>query len=186
MAIDAPHDGADGVLVLLRDGLMGMASLVPSPVAGPCGMPFATIRLRLGNRWVSVLGVHAPPQIDECAETNEPTLTYLAELVEDGLLQRGIGVARRGDPLILLGDFNATPNSDGVAGLRRGLVDAQADRSWLPTGTWSRRDVPLSFERIDYVLIADEIGIDGAWTVRLPGSDHRAVVVDVGPIDGQR
>ncbi|HXV78066.1 MAG TPA: endonuclease/exonuclease/phosphatase family protein [Candidatus Polarisedimenticolaceae bacterium] len=186
IALDARRPAPHGVLVLTRRGLAGEVALAPSPVPGPCAMPVATLRLPRGDRFVSLLGVHAPPPLPECEATNEPTLRYLADQIDAGRLRRPIGAAATSDPLILAGDLNATPGSPGITRLRRGLLDAQRHRSWLPAGTWLPRDGPrLSFERIDYVLLAREIPLEGAWTVDLPGSDHRALVVDIGPLPGR-
>ena len=83
---------------------------------------------------------------------------------------------------VIAGDFNAAPWSSLIArvsavsgtrpvdGLRmtwRGGVGGRAGRFFVPGG------LP-----IDHVLLSDGIGVRGAWTLALPGSDHRAVIVE--------
>jgi hypothetical protein len=179
--IESPRLDAHGVLVVARGELETIGRLVPSPVTGPCAMPFATVRVRSDVGWISVIGVHVPPTMEECGDGNRETLASLGELVRDGVLRRDLGAARAGDPLILAGDFNATPDSIDIAPLRASMIDAQADRSWLPTGTWIPKEMALGYERIDYVWVGRAIGVVDAWTVALPGSDHRALIVDIDP-----
>jgi endonuclease/exonuclease/phosphatase (EEP) superfamily protein YafD len=178
--LDEPRRSAHGVLVLVRRPLEATAALVPAPVEGPCPIPVATVRLRLGSEWVGLLGIHAPPPIPTCMETNAPTLSALAELVEDGRLAEDLGTARRGDRLVMAGDFNALPRSPGMTRIRAsGLVDTYSDRHWRPTGTWTSANWILHLIRIDYVLASRDLPVVGSWAVDLPGSDHRAVVADL-------
>ena len=147
-------------------------------------MPIATARVRFGSGWLAILGIHAPPPIAECEETNAPTLTSLAEIVSNGRLTRDVGAARRGDPVVMAGDFNALPGSRELAPLRYvGLVDTHMSRHWRPIGTWTpSRSVPHLL-RIDYVFAPEDVPVIGSWTVNLPGSDHRAVVAELAPPD---
>ena len=179
VVLDAPSPGAHGVLVLVRRSLDAVAALEPTHVEGPCPMPIATVRIRSDREWVTLLGVHAPPPIELCEETNLPTLRFLAEIVEDGRLRADLGAGRAGDRLILAGDLNASPPSPGLEWLRdAGLVDTYAERRWLPRGTWASSVGP-HLVRLDYVLVSRETDVLGSWTIDLPGSDHRAVVADI-------
>lgn len=84
--------------------------------------------------------------------------------------------------VMIAGDFNAAPWSAAVArvaavsgarvvdGLRMtwtGGVGGQAGRMFVPGG------LP-----IDHVLLSPGVGVRGARTLALPGSDHRAVIVE--------
>jgi len=179
VVLDSPSPSPHGVLVLARRRLETIASLTPTPVAGPCRMPIATVRVRDGGDWFSLVGVHAPPPIEECADTNLPTLRFLARSVRDGRLATDLGVAHRGDRVILAGDLNATPSSPGLVWLQEaGLVDTQARDRWLPRGTWASVSGP-HLSRLDYVLGSPDVGVVGSWTIDLPGSDHRAVIADL-------
>ena len=179
--LDAPRRSTHGVLILRKRSVVATASLVPTPVAGPCPMPIATVRVRVGGRWLSIIGAHAPPPIEICADTNGPTLIHFAGLIDGGRMRSDLGECRQSDPVILAGDLNAYPWSPNIGKIRAaGLVDAYASRHWRPTGTWSPYPWFPSIVRIDYVLVAREAEIRGSWIVDLPGSDHRAVVA--GPV----
>ena len=184
VVLDEPRRGAHGVRILTRTTLEAEAELVPTPVEGPCPMPIATARVRFGRGWLAVLGVHAPPPIDECEETNAPTLLALADLVGNGRLLQDVGVAREGDPVVMAGDFNALPGSKELAPLRYvGLVDTHMRQHWRPIGTWTPSKSVPHLLRIDYVFAPEDIPVVGSWTVNLPGSDHRAVVAELAPVD---
>ena len=178
--LDEPVSSTHGVLILRKRSVVATSSLVPTPVAGPCRMPIATVRIRVGGRWLSLLGAHAPPPIDICEDTNGPTLIHLAGLIDGGRVRSHFGECRKGDPVVLAGDLNAYPWSANIGKLRAaGLVDAFASRHWRSTGTWSPYPWLPSVARIDYILVAREAKVQGSWIVDLPGSDHRAVVADL-------
>jgi endonuclease/exonuclease/phosphatase (EEP) superfamily protein YafD len=182
--LDEPRRGAHGVRVLARPSLEAEAELVAAPVDGPCPMPVATARVRFGREWLGILGIHAPPPIEDCGETNGPTLTALAGLVDDGRLLEDVGAARRGDRVVMAGDFNALPGSAEMAPLRYvGLVDTHTSRHWRPIGTWTPAKSIPHLLRIDYVLAPRDLPVVGSWTVELPGSDHRAVAAELAPPD---
>jgi hypothetical protein len=184
VVLDDPLPGAHGVRILARPSLEADGRLVPAPVVGPCPLPIATARVRFGSGWLAVLGVHAPPPIEACEDTNAPTLDALARLVAGGRLRFDLGAARRGDPVVLAGDFNALPGSKELSPLRHvGLVDTHMKRHWRPVGTWTPTKSIPHLLRIDYVLAPEDIPVVGSWTVNLPGSDHRAVVAELAPVD---
>ena len=80
-------------------------------------------------------------------------------------------------------DIIGGARSRSLAALREsGLTDTHARLHWRPIGTWSSNWVPY-VARIDYVLVSDDVPVLGSWTVQLPGSDHRAVIADLGRPD---
>jgi endonuclease/exonuclease/phosphatase family metal-dependent hydrolase len=84
-------------------------------------------------------------------------------------------IARVNQPLIVFGDFNATPNAPELAPLLERLHDA-----WPPDsgkGYTYPADAPV--KRIDYVLTSREFTIVGARVPVTDASDHRPVVVDL-------
>ena len=87
-------------------------------------------------------------------------------------------IARVTEPLIVFGDFNATPNAPELAPLFERLRDAWSSDSG--NGYTYPADTPV--KRIDYVLTSRDFTIVGA---RVPAvsdaSDHRPVVVDLIP-----
>jgi endonuclease/exonuclease/phosphatase (EEP) superfamily protein YafD len=87
-------------------------------------------------------------------------------------------------PLVVVGDFNATPIWPAYRRLTRGLTDGVAE--WAdasgrrPAPTWGYRAWLPAVLRIDHALMRG-MRVAHASTVRVAGSDHRALVVDVEP-----
>lgn len=81
-------------------------------------------------------------------------------------------------PVVLAGDWNATmahgPLRRLVAGGR--LRDAHVDAGRASARTWPAR-VPVAL--LDRVLVSAAVAVTSIREVRLPGSDHRAVVADL-------
>jgi endonuclease/exonuclease/phosphatase (EEP) superfamily protein YafD len=178
--LDEPRHGAHGILVLARRTQDVEASLVRSRTRTRCGRPVATIRLRFGAEWVSVVGVHSPPPEEGCGAGSASPTTVLADLVVNGQMLRDFGVCRKGDPVIVAGDLNALPWFPDVKRLlRSGLRDTYAESRWRPTGTWTAFSWVPSLARIDFILASRDLVASDAWVVGLPGSDHRAVIADV-------
>jgi endonuclease/exonuclease/phosphatase family metal-dependent hydrolase len=85
------------------------------------------------------------------------------------------------NPVILCGDFNASPDSQAVRRLEARLHNVLgADRKERSLRTWSGR-MPL--RRIDHVLVSEGIGTAGAHVPRnrlsRVASDHLPLVVDL-------
>jgi len=85
------------------------------------------------------------------------------------------------DPVILTGDFNASPDSWTMRRLRTRLrVAIPPERKERELRTWSGR-VPL--RRIDHVLVSEGIHVVGAYVPRTElsrvASDHLPLVVDL-------
>lgn len=94
------------------------------------------------------------------------------------------------DPVILLGDFNATPRSRAYRRLTAKLRDAQRMPAVRrPALTFPTR---LPALRLDHVFVSRSVDVTAASTIRTPlarlASDHLPLVVDVAvpTISGQR
>lgn len=87
------------------------------------------------------------------------------------------------EPLVLAGDLNATAQHAAYRQMvdRMSLVDAfeRAGRGLGATFPVGGR-LPVPVMRIDHVLVDDDIAVAGVRAVRLPGTDHRALVADLG------
>jgi endonuclease/exonuclease/phosphatase (EEP) superfamily protein YafD len=178
--LDAPHPGTHGILVLVRASMDVTAAVVPSPVEGPCAMPLAAVRIPHPETSFSVLGVHPPPPIAVCRDTTEPTVRAISSWINDGRLIVDVGPARSGDPVVVLGDFNQLPYLGSWRLLRsRGLVDTYAASRRRPGPTWSPTRYLPAFARIDYVFAPSWFRPLDSWNLRLPGSDHRAVMTEL-------
>ncbi len=87
-------------------------------------------------------------------------------------------VARMTQPLIVLGDLNATPVWPVYRQLTRVMRDGVHDtgavqRTWGPRWWWPR------LLRIDHVLVRGGVRVLRAETISLRGADHSALLVDV-------
>ncbi|MFP3913319.1 MAG: endonuclease/exonuclease/phosphatase family protein [Actinomycetota bacterium] len=87
------------------------------------------------------------------------------------------------EPTLLVGDLNSTPLWPAYRRLRRHLDDGVAEwaeRTGRPArATWGYRPWLPAMLRIDHALVR-HLKVHEAFTVRVPGADHRALVVDVG------
>jgi endonuclease/exonuclease/phosphatase family metal-dependent hydrolase len=85
------------------------------------------------------------------------------------------------DPVVLLGDLNAQPESEEIGLVTQDLVDA-----WRVAGSGDgcTFDAAAPFMRIDYVLVSTEITVTSAAVVPTDASDHLPVVVDLTLLDG--
>ncbi|MFO1402024.1 MAG: endonuclease/exonuclease/phosphatase family protein [Steroidobacteraceae bacterium] len=104
------------------------------------------------------------------------------------LILRKAGELARGLPVICLGDFNSTPESDAAQALAGRWRDARlASRAppYGPVGTFNgfKLDAPLA-DRIDYIFVSEQVDVHRYATLtdsyggRYP-SDHLPVVARV-------
>ncbi len=63
--------------------------------------------------------------------------------------------------------------------MNTGLKDAYRETNWRPGPTWSPFNWLPSILRIDYIFVSSIITAKSAWTLSLPGSDHRGVIADI-------
>lgn len=132
-------------------GLVPLLEAVVSTPAGP----------------VTVYGVHPlPPMSGEAARSRDAYLRHLA-----------LDAGKKSGPVILLGDFNATPWSVAMRPLRdAGFVDAS--NGYGHSATWSRRN-PLLAIPIDHILTR---GLPPPKSFIIGpdlGSDHRPILADL-------
>jgi len=140
-----------------------------------CSMPVALLRL---EQKICVVGVHVPPPVPICATGVRAYISWLAERIEDGRMATREGAWEIGDPVLAIGDFNATPVSWTVKRmLAQGLRDPLFHRgiyaaTWPAGGGWPN----LPFFRLDHVF-PGALSVTGVQTFRLPQSDHKALRV---------
>lgn len=169
LATDYPHrearvaDGSAGSVVLSRFPLKPAA-----PVPGTMAMPGAVadvhghaVRLQLAHPMPPL-----PGRIDLWRRELDALHDFAAE--EDST------------PLVLAGDFNA---SQDHAAFRRildtGLRDAARLTGHDRTPSWPARTTPKFGVQIDHVLLSADLSARTARFLDLPGTDHRALLVDV-------
>lgn len=147
--------------------------LEPSVRNFPEHLPVSiTTTIRLAGRNISFIGTHPVPPIDtEFFKQRNLQLDLLAEYA-----------GAEADPLILLGDLNTTMWSAAyrrfVAGSR--LLNARYFAGLLPT--WPAQ-FPVLMIPIDHCLVSKEWRVIEGHTVKIPGSDHRALVVELEILD---
>jgi endonuclease/exonuclease/phosphatase (EEP) superfamily protein YafD len=93
---------------------------------------------------------------------------------------RDYAAAAPGVPTILAGDFNATQDHAAFrhildTGLRDAARLAGSDR----TPSWPSRTAPAMGAQIDHVLLSRDFGTSRARFLKVAGTDHRALLVDV-------
>jgi endonuclease/exonuclease/phosphatase (EEP) superfamily protein YafD len=116
---------------------------------------------------MAVAGVHLeqplPPQRLRLQELQTIGLTEMLAPIED--------------PLLLVGDFNASPWARVVQGL---AGSTGLDIAWGIEGTWpATLPWPLRIA-IDHALIGRGLVLMNREVIRLPGSDHKALKLRVG------
>ena len=148
-----------GLLALSRDDtITGRVSNL-----GASGVPSLILEANIGTIPVEILAFH----------TSSPG--RLTEARDDQLAGAGTRVTERDKPMILIGDFNATPYTGAFRELLdAGLVDAQRGRgvagSW-PAG-WGPFKIP-----IDHALHTPELTSTTFKFGTSAGSDHRSLAV---------
>jgi endonuclease/exonuclease/phosphatase (EEP) superfamily protein YafD len=131
------------------------------------GVLKASLQLSRG-RTVSVFAVHLLPPYPYPAREWLMEMTRLRHLLA--------AAATRGGPVVVAGDFNATPDQAQFRGLlSAGYADAaeQVGAGYLSTYPTDRWFPPLI--AIDHVL-SRHAPADTVSTVDMPGSDHRALL----------
>ena len=171
--------GVHGICVFYKAPLSLQASVERAPVEGACNMPFVTIRLE-GERPIGIQAIHPPPPIKACGNTNSIVLNYHASTIAEGRLSRTVGVLQPGDVAIVMGDFNALASWKRVRQFNdAGLEDAFNYQLEGLAPTWSPYPMIPDFARIDYIWAAPDISRVDAWSLEIPGSDHRMVVSEI-------
>ncbi|MEI6675537.1 MAG: endonuclease/exonuclease/phosphatase family protein [Verrucomicrobiota bacterium] len=138
--------------------------LIPSVILG---VAMVQVTLEIDGRRVLFVGVHpASPLSASYTHGRDAALKDLAERLRHEPL-----------PVIVAGDFNATPWSQAMRPLfEAGLHDTRWGRGF--SATW-RRDLVLVAIPIDHILTDPRITTQTRWTGPYLGSDHRGVVADL-------
>jgi endonuclease/exonuclease/phosphatase family metal-dependent hydrolase len=94
------------------------------------------------------------------------------------VMRRLPGADSRGDVQLLVGDFNATLDHRAMrALLGRGYLDAADEVGAGFTWTWPALGHPHTLPiTIDHVLVDRRVRALGVTAVRIPGTDHRALI----------
>lgn len=163
-----------------RPGVRGMGLLSRYPIVAQdqeAAAPRRWFRLDLGaGRTITVIHAHpsrarirAPLLYDPRARDTQ--IAAVRELIESRLA--------RGEPLLVLGDFNVTEREPTYKTLVAGLQDAHLLVGQGPGNSWrpaALKPMPLGILRIDYLFSSPEVKPLRAHTDCTPrGSDHCGV-----------
>ncbi|HSJ35965.1 MAG TPA: endonuclease/exonuclease/phosphatase family protein [Acidimicrobiia bacterium] len=155
-----PRDGTDGIGIASASPVRVRRHPLPHRDAMVADGPFSLWSVHLANP------VDAPPP-------------WRARRAQVHALAAAVTGLR---PVLVVGDFNATPWWPAYRILTRVLDDGVATlaerRGERPKRTWSYRALTPTLLRIDHALIGG-LRLADARTRVVAGSDHRALVVDV-------
>ncbi|NMO33424.1 endonuclease/exonuclease/phosphatase family protein [Streptomyces sp. GMY01] len=155
--------GSKGSVILSAYALKGTPG-----VAGTMGMPGAVADVR--GHTVRLQLAHPMPPLPRQVALWHRELGRL----------RAFAAADPAAPTVLAGDFNA---SQDHAGFRRildtGLYDAARLAGADRTPSWPARTAPTLGAQIDHVLVTRHFTADHARFLKVPGSDHRALLVEL-------
>lgn len=160
-----------GLAILAREG--SAVEVVSSEVVMFAGLPAVALRLRHHGRPLALLGLHTlPPMSARHAATRDAQLLAAARW---SATEQAAGYVT-----VVLGDFNATPFSVGVAPLRTtGLRDSLTASGLLRAGSWPALPWPLR----PFAIAIDHCWHDARLVTRertvgpALGSDHRPLQV---------
>jgi endonuclease/exonuclease/phosphatase (EEP) superfamily protein YafD len=160
-AVD-PREGASGTGILSR---LPLELLDDRP--DETGNARPEVRLRpAGALPVRLKAVHPSPPVNRAAA---PRWRRALRAIP--------GSDGRGDVRILAGDFNATLDHPELRGvLDRGYVDAADAVGKGLVWTWPARGARALPLTIDHVLVDRRVRVERVTVVRLPNTDHRAVI----------
>jgi len=160
--LEKPRGDNFGVALYARAALDGSIEELGSP------LPSVVAGVTVGDARLGILLIHPPPPISESALDAQ-----VKEL--DAVADRA---RRMPGPVVILGDFNATPWSRPFRRVlaRSGLCDSRAGfgiEASFPTASAIVR-IP-----IDHVLVSCSIGVRDRHIERDVGSDHLPVLIDL-------
>ncbi len=166
---DLPYDVVDRDAAQETVGLLSRLPLLDVDVERANGRVLPRAGVDVGGVRVRLLAAHVLPPVWVLERRWRRTLTALADEAR----------ATPG-PAVVLGDLNADRDHRAFRRLLdAGLRDAADERGRGLSSTWP---AGAAFERLDHVLVRDGSGrlaVLAVRTVRLPGTDHLAVVADV-------
>ena len=153
----------EGTLIRSRYELSGLPD-TSGPITGETAQRNPAARLGTGDG-VVVRAVHPPPPVPGRVGPWRANLEGLSRWAE-----------QTAGPLVVAGDFNASVDHPGMRELLgAGLRDAHEVAGAGRARTWPNGRALPPFVHIDHVLVRG-LDVESAKAVRIPGSDHAAVV----------
>jgi endonuclease/exonuclease/phosphatase family metal-dependent hydrolase len=161
-AVTQPAVGAAGT------GLWSRLPLTEVPAA-PAGFNACAADIAVGGRMVRFRALHPMPPVPDAEDWRQSFAVMRSQVTDDPAAT------------VLMGDFNATVHHRELRRLMgaRWRDAGEADGAGL-VRTWTPRGGLPSVLDLDHVLVHRGMTVGGFATVRLRGSDHRAVIATVG------
>lgn len=171
-------EGNPHFVVLSKHHLSDIEATFPDDVGG---MPIVEWRQRLGVESAPVRFLLVHPPAPTTPRSTRQWLNYLCAIEENAL--------RDDEPLVVLGDFNATM---GHAPFRRLVSKMAGTDVFAGRGTWPQRWIELGLSPFpgmsklpvpNYLLGLDHVITRGVplargWAIPTVGSDHASLLVD--------
>lgn len=162
--ITEPLPGGFGIALYSRHSIAsgGIVKL------GNGNKPSIDVELAVGDKVIHVVNVHPPP----------PSTQAFYEERNELMVDLALTTRRKQRPVVVTGDFNATPwtahftdmeNASGLRNARRGVGIA---------ATWPDKFFPLLLP-IDHMLVSNSIDVASFRSMSVSGSDHRAISADL-------
>ena len=177
VVLNEPTRGVHGICMLSK--LNGSASIIEAPIKTPCPIPIGQLRFEWQNSSISLFAIHAPPPIAACEATTGKYLNAVSKWFESGNLTTDIGAGKKGDQLILVGDFNSISLHQNIKRMKsKGLNDAHCDfcvtdQTWRPSSSFPY------LVKIDYILTSGSLKSINAQRFRISKSDHLGLLADL-------
>lgn len=178
--IEKPINSPHGMCALVKNEMYAQSELIKTPYSSPCQMPFSTIRIKAGNEYISIWGVHTPPPVPTCKFTTSATIQALAKYVENGRLVKKLGISQKDDIIIMAGDFNIFWFHPAINELKQtGLYDCYSELNMLPAATWAPFSWFPKFVGLDYIFCSKILKPVNLNIIKIKGSDHSCVMADI-------
>lgn len=140
------------------------------------GLPGVRLRVAAPGRPFVLYALHVP-------KANPSPRGYSVSFREHRRIVAAVAAAsaREELPVVVAGDLNAPDRAGDYRTLRGDLNDAVLSGSAGPTSVKAASVWRALLLRIDHILHSPDWCAAGGDRIVLPGSDHRAVVAEVGP-----
>ena len=163
---------------LARLDAAGLGRVFPYRRVAGSNALFSRLPLQDGRSHEGIVRVAGAPPVRVKVVHPFPPLNRRWAPVWSARIRALPGSDSRGDVQLLIGDFNATLDHEALrALLARGYTDAADAAGAGLTWTWPARGHPHTLPiAIDHVLVDRRVRALGVTAVRIPGTDHRAVI----------
>ncbi|MEZ4632058.1 MAG: endonuclease/exonuclease/phosphatase family protein [Deinococcales bacterium] len=134
-------------------------------------IPIFKISFELNGKTFNFIGAHPWPPLEGMANMHKLQMIDIATVVKQA--------AEAGQPLIVVGDFNASPWSYFIGKIKQAgvLSDARQGQGLWPTWRFHPK-IPLSL-MIDHVFLSETWRVVNFQQGLQAGSDHHALILDL-------